>query len=78
MEIVSWSAVTCLPVISCYSPALKMEAIRSSETSVRTRVTWCHITEDDILQEKASWKAGLWALFKQRRLNQGELKGQDV
>jgi hypothetical protein len=44
------SAVTCLPVISCYSPALKMEAIHSSETSIQTRVTRCYIPEDDILQ----------------------------
>jgi hypothetical protein len=43
------SAVTCLPVISCYSPALKMDAIRSSETSVQTRPTQCYIPEDDIL-----------------------------
>jgi hypothetical protein len=28
---------------------LKMEATRSSETSVHTRSTWRHITEDDIL-----------------------------
>jgi hypothetical protein len=29
---------------------LKMEAIRSSEMSVNTRPTQCHIPEDDILQ----------------------------
>jgi hypothetical protein len=43
------SAVTCLPVIFCYSPALKMEAICSSETSVQSRPIWCYIPEDDIL-----------------------------
>jgi hypothetical protein len=48
------SAVTCLPVISCYSPALKMEAIRCSKTSVQTRATWCYIPEDDIFQ--SLWK----------------------
>jgi hypothetical protein len=31
-----------------FSPALKMEAIRSSEVSVQTRATWCYIPEDDI------------------------------
>jgi hypothetical protein len=45
------SAVTCLPVISYYSPALKMEAIRSSETSVQTRPTRCYIPEDDIFRK---------------------------
>jgi hypothetical protein len=35
-------------VISCYSPALNMEAIRTSETSVQTRATRCYIPEDDI------------------------------
>jgi hypothetical protein len=44
------SAVTCLPVIACYSPALKMETIRSSETSVQTIPTPCYIPQDDILQ----------------------------
>jgi hypothetical protein len=29
---------------------LMMEAMRSSETPVLTRVTWHHIPEDDILQ----------------------------
>jgi hypothetical protein len=29
---------------------MKMEAIRSSETSVHTRIAQCHIPEDDILQ----------------------------
>jgi hypothetical protein len=29
--------------------ALKMEAIRSSETSIHTRCTWCNIAEDGIL-----------------------------
>jgi hypothetical protein len=29
---------------------MKMEAIRSSETSVHTRTTWRHIPEDSILQ----------------------------
>jgi hypothetical protein len=43
------TAVTCLPVISFYSPALKMEAICSSETLVQTRPTPCYIPEDDIL-----------------------------
>jgi hypothetical protein len=33
---------------------LKMEAIRSSETSVNTRPTQCHIPEDDILQKTLS------------------------
>jgi hypothetical protein len=42
-------AVTCLPVISYYSPALKMEAICSSKMSVQTRATWCYIQEDDFL-----------------------------
>jgi hypothetical protein len=42
--------VTCLIVILFYSPALKMEAIRSSEMSVQTRPTWCYISEDDVLQ----------------------------
>jgi hypothetical protein len=28
---------------------LKMETMRSSETSVHTRYTWCYIPEDDIL-----------------------------
>jgi hypothetical protein len=43
------TAITWLPVISCYSPALKMEAMRFSETSVQTRATRCCISEDDIL-----------------------------
>jgi hypothetical protein len=43
------SAVNCLPVISYYSLALKMEAISFSETSVETRPTRCCIQEDDIL-----------------------------
>jgi hypothetical protein len=29
--------------------SLMMEAIHSSETSVLTRVTWCHIPEDSVL-----------------------------
>jgi hypothetical protein len=44
------SAVTCLLVISCYSSALKMEAILSSETSVQTTATRCYIPEDDMLR----------------------------
>jgi hypothetical protein len=41
--------VDCLPVISSYSPALKLEAIRTCETSVQTRTTWCYFPEDNIL-----------------------------
>jgi hypothetical protein len=33
-------------------PNLKTEAIRSSETSVFTRSTWCHIPEVGILSTK--------------------------
>jgi hypothetical protein len=40
--------VTCLPVISCYSPALNLEGICYSETPVQTRPTRCYIPEDDI------------------------------
>jgi hypothetical protein len=35
---------------------LKMEAIRSSETSVRTRCRRCHIPEDSIFQETLNSK----------------------
>jgi hypothetical protein len=31
---------------------LKMEVIRSSETSVNARSTYCHIPEDDILHSR--------------------------
>jgi hypothetical protein len=34
-----------LPILS----TLTMEALRSSETSVLTRVTWCYISEDGLL-----------------------------
>ena len=34
---------------SFLSPTLKMEAMRSSETSVNTISTWCHIPEDCFL-----------------------------
>jgi hypothetical protein len=57
------SAVTCLPVISCYSPALKMEARRFSETSVQTRPTRCYIPEDDILRYKTYLKTGTQRFF---------------
>jgi hypothetical protein len=33
---------------------LMMEVIHSSETSVRTRATWCNFTEDDILHMSIS------------------------
>jgi hypothetical protein len=50
------SPETELSVLAGYSLAdfstLKMEAIRSSETSVHTRSTWRHIPEDCILYTK--------------------------
>jgi hypothetical protein len=49
VRIMDQCAVTRLPVISCYSPALKMEAMRSSETSVQTRPTRRYIPADNIL-----------------------------
>jgi hypothetical protein len=45
-QLVCSHLLTC---VSCYSPALKMEAIRSSETSVQTRATWCYNPEDNFL-----------------------------
>jgi hypothetical protein len=35
-------------LFSCYS-TLKMEATRSSETSVYNKPTWRHVPEDDIV-----------------------------
>jgi hypothetical protein len=37
-----------------FPSALKMEAIRSSETSVNTTSTRCHIPEDCFLQKRGS------------------------
>jgi hypothetical protein len=49
-----WRSVALQPPADAGSPladfsSLKIEAIRSSETSVNPRSTQCHIPEDDIL-----------------------------
>jgi hypothetical protein len=44
---------TCLPVDSCFAPALNMKAINSSETSIQTRATRRYNPEDDILQQNS-------------------------
>jgi hypothetical protein len=46
------SHLLTLAPCSRISHTLKMEAICSSETSVNTISTWCHIPEDGILQRK--------------------------
>jgi hypothetical protein len=60
-NVVFWDVALCR---SCVDPpanasaslanfaTLKMEAIRSSETSINTRPTQRHIPEDDILQRR--------------------------
>jgi hypothetical protein len=45
MLLVTANVVPNLPILI----TLKMEAIRSFEISVLTRVTWCHNPEDGIL-----------------------------
>jgi hypothetical protein len=42
---------------------LKMEAIRSSETSVHTRSTWRHIPEDGILHNDTCLLPSLLRIF---------------
>jgi hypothetical protein len=47
---VLWLLVTANIPSSLILVTLMMEAIHSSETSVLTRATWCHISEDGFLQ----------------------------